>query len=80
MTPLLPKDHPTLVNIEAILAAYAACAPPLPVLLPHLCRPDGWLEIAGSIFFNPPASVDSVHDVYVLVPLHFYNPLPDPDA
>lgn len=80
MTPLLPKDHPTLINLEAILAGYADCGAPLPDLLPFLCTKSRWFEIAGAIFFKPHPATDAVHDVYVLVPLHVYNPLPDPDA
>ena len=74
MTPLLPQDHPSLVNVEALLTHYAGCIPPLDQLLAHLANADNWLMICDSIFFKPPPSVDAVHDVYLLVPLHSFDP------
>lgn len=72
------KDHPSLINMEAILADYADCIPPLHLLLPNLVSLSPWFTAHGSIYFRPPHSIDETHTVYLLLPLHLWDPLEPP--
>lgn len=75
MTDEHTQDHPSLVNVEAILAAYGECIPHLRDLEPHFACAARWFSKHGSIYFRPPSSVDDIHAVYVLLPLHLWDPL-----
>lgn len=79
MTDRPSTDHPSLVNVEAVLASQADCTPHLGLLLRHFGDRACWFSVAGTIYFRPPPSVDDTHTVYVLQPLHVFDPLPPDD-